>query len=215
MQAALERQKEPRSVCSVPRSLLSSLFFTQHSGSAASFLISLPLFTLSHSLLLLLSLPLFAFPFFWCSRSCQLLAACSSYLVRSWLLALVFSLRSPLTLLLFSVFHHFFFSFWRLLSPLSSFLLVGSALLRSGCPSAAVWKWRELMLSSWRLSLLAARQASATIFECEGHPAGCSHLMWGSALRNRWAPARDVASSFTGNLGLIQKKLIYEDPVAT
>lgn len=136
--------------------------------------------------------------------SCQVLAACSCLLppFSSHIASLL--CLSP-----------FFFSFWRLLSPLSSFLLVGSALLGSGCPSAAVWKWRELMLSSWRLSLLAARQASATIFECEGHPAGCSHLMWGSALRNRWAPARDVASSFTGNLGLIQKKLIYEDPVAT
>lgn len=49
--------------------------------------------------------------------------------------------------------------------------------------------------------------------ECEGHPAGCSHLMWSSALRNHWAPARDAVSSFTGNLGLIQKKLIYEDTV--
>lgn len=76
MQAALERQKEPCSVRSVPRSLLSSLFFPQHSGSTASFSTSLPPFTLPHSLPLLLSLPLFAFPFFWCSQSCQLLAAC-------------------------------------------------------------------------------------------------------------------------------------------
>lgn len=124
--SALERRKEPVSVCEVPESLLSS-FFPLHPGSKASFPPSLPFPAPAFSSHLLFSFPLSAFLSF----------SCSSYLSVPGGLLLPSSSLLPLLLSLFYPFR--FFSLCLTFATLLLPVLCLCSPWASGCPSAAVW----------------------------------------------------------------------------